>query len=208
MLKYINYAVLVILLAISGCHLGPDVASDDFIPEMSNINVSERTDTNFFSSNHDFNFSNEKLAAISDLLKKTRSSGITNIEFLVVSNRALTTQQKNKVRKTILGLMHQHGFINSRIRISGVCVYRDAKPGVRINILRYAVKKPDGNKWSDFIGDVNTNKTIPRMGSSADYNLKSMIANEADLISPRRYRGVRTDIAVSSITGGGGGIGD
>ena len=209
MSKFVTYVGLAVLaVAMSGCRLSSNRRpSDTFIPEMSNIDALERTNSYFFPFNDKFELSSNNLASINRLLKRTRAQGISNIGFIIMSNRVMPMKQQRIMNNKIATLMHEHGFIDSRIVNLGNAMYRGASAGVRINILRYIVNKTSSRKWTESIGDIDLTKDLPRMGASDNFNLESMIANEADLVSPRRYKGPRACAAISSIGGGGDGGG-
>ena len=88
---------------------------------------------------------------------------------------------KVSIKSTILNLMYKEGFIKSRIIDSGVCVYKDANPGIRVDALKYDLKDPNCDEWEDDIGDMDETKPLPKFGYSASYNLNRMIANKADI---------------------------
>ncbi|MDR0753495.1 MAG: CpaD family pilus assembly lipoprotein, partial [Holosporaceae bacterium] len=92
----------------------------------------------------------------------------------------------------------------------GTCIYKDARTGIRIDILKYDVKKPNCNQWVEYIGDTDTNKNLPKYGAAVTCNMIEMIANKADFIAPREYKGSEAKSAVAAIgttgsSNGGGG---
>jgi pilus biogenesis lipoprotein CpaD len=195
-------------ILIGGCE--KQFKADGYVPEFATVDATENKDSHFFASSYSFDFSVSQYAEIEALLTNVKATGVDNIGFMIISNKPIPEQTQKRVKDRILALMHKHGFISSRIVDYGTCVYQEAKPGVRINVLKYSVKTPDCSTWSEYVGDTDTNKDLPKYGFSAVYNLEQMIANKADLVAPRKYIGQTTQTAVAAVkdagsAGGGGG---
>lgn len=176
---------------------------DGYVHEEANLKVEENRKIHFFDCSKDFNFSPKEIKAMEELLKETQGQGKTNVGFMIVSNKVIPQVTQEKVKKRIKELMYKYGFMDSRIVDCGVSVYGDAKNGVRIDILNYDVTEPDTSLWSEYIGDCDTNKSLPRYGTSDIYNLEKMIANEADLIAPRKYKGQDATTAITAMSSTG-----
>ncbi len=206
MKKYI-FGLAVLALVTTGCEK-QYLADDGYTPEEYTVDVTENKKINFFGTSSNFSLSDATIQQIETLLKETRSKGIDNISFMLVSDKPVPVATYQATREKVLSLMRRQGFLESRIVDAGMCVYSDAKCGVRIDVLQYEVKEPDGGQWSEYIGDTDTNKNLPKFGASEVYNLEQMIANKADLINPRTYKGQRTQDAIAAMggsTSGGGG---
>lgn len=203
MTKLIHYIGVSILLLASGCQENKTNISDEFIPEISNIDITENIDPHFFELDHSLVISNSVITKIEELLKKSRANGIDNIGFLIISPKPVSIEHQDNIGKTIISSMYKFGFMDSRIVNSGVCIYKDARPGIRINILKYNLKNSDCSKWSEHIGDMNSEKSLPKMGVAGNYNFEQMIANPADLISPRKYKGAKVLDAISAAESSG-----
>ena len=206
--KFKYLTLLSVLVLMSACDKQVKV-DDGYIPEFAAIDSEEQCEHHLFLSDSNFSLSKATIAEIETLLKDTRATGIDNIDFMIISNTPVSIETQIRVKEQIKSLMYKHGFIRSRIIDKGVCVYKDAKPGVRIGILQYKAKEPNCDIWSEYIGDTDTNKNLPKYGVSHVYNLEEMIANKADFSAPREYQGARVSDAISAIssTGGGGGSG-
>lgn len=207
--KFKYLSLLSALILISACDKQVKV-DDGYIPEFAEINSEELCEHHLFLCNSNFSFSNTTIAEIEALLKNSRANGIDNIDFMIVSNAPVLIETQTKVKELIKSLMYKHGFIRSRIIDKGVCVYKDAKPGIRIGNLQYKIQSPNCDTWSEYVGDTDTNKNLPKYGVSYVYNLEEMIANKADFSSPREYPGTKANLAikaVENISSGDGGSG-
>jgi type IV pilus biogenesis protein CpaD/CtpE len=181
------------------------LADDGYAPETTTIEAKESRKTYFFETGEDFNLSAEILAKIDNLLLKARQIGTDNIGFMLISDKLIPLESQKKAKKQIRLAMNKRGFINSRIVDSGHCIYKGARLGIRIDILKYETKKPDCDIWSEYVGDTDTNKHLPKCGVSDVYNLGEMIANKADLIAPREYAGQDTQASIAAMSGATGG---
>ena len=209
--KFKYLPLLSALILMSACDKQVKV-EDGYIPEFAAIDSQEQCEHHLFLCDSNFNFSDATIAEIEALLKNTRATGIDNIDFMIMANAPVPVETQVRVKEQIRSLMYKHGFIRSRVIDKGVCVYKDAKPGIRIGILQYKVKEPNCDLWSEYIGDTDTNKNLPKYGVSHVYNLEEMIANKADFSAPREYQGTRASDAIGAISsiknsGGSGGSG-
>ncbi|MDR2067706.1 MAG: CpaD family pilus assembly lipoprotein, partial [Holosporaceae bacterium] len=124
---------------------------------------------------------------------------------LPISNKLIPLKLQEKAKKQILFLAGKNGFLDSRVVNSGICVYKDAKVGVRLDVLKYEAKGPDCDTWSEYIGDTDSNKHLPKLGASGSYNLVEMIANKADLVAPRKYKGTDAKSSIDALSASGSG---
>ncbi|MDR0556122.1 MAG: CpaD family pilus assembly lipoprotein [Holosporaceae bacterium] len=197
------------LLLLCGCEK-QYLANDGYVPEIVHVEAKENKKNYFFGTSGSFELTHDIVDAIVEVLKKARSTGVDNIGFRLISDRSIPLKIQENLRKQLSNLMCRHGFLRSRIVDSGTCIYRDAKAGIRIEVLTYDVKEPDCSLWSEYIGDIDTNKHLPKFGAAYTYGLLEQIANKADLVTPRKYRGQDTLDAIaaakagSSSSGGGG----
>ena len=197
--KFKYLPLLSALILMSACDKQVKV-EDGYIPEFAAIDSQEQCEHHLFLCDSNFNFSDATIAEIEALLKNTRATGIDNIDFMIMANAPVPVETQVRVKEQIRALMYKHGFIRSRVIDKGVCVYKDAKPGIRIGILQYKVKEPNCDLWSEYIGDTDTNKNLPKYGVSHVYNLEEMIANKADFSAPREYQGTRAGDAIGAIS--------
>ncbi len=197
MKKYI-FGLTVLSLVTTGCEKQylPD---DGYIPESYKIDIEEKKNINFFETSGNFNLTDNVVGQISSLLKETRSKGIENISFMLVSNKTVPVSLYQEVKDKIFSLIRKHGFLESRVIDAGMCVYSDAKCGIRIDVLQYNITEPDCGEWTEYIGDTDTNKNLPKYGVADIYNLKQMIANPADLKRPRTYKGQDAKSAIAAM---------
>lgn len=206
--NFISLSFITAICLITGCE---NKTNSKHILEFASIEASEEKEAHFFSTDYNFNFSNDTFAQMEKLLRDTRAEGIDNIGFMIISDRIVPFEKQEEIKRKIIPIMNKFGFINSRIIDSGTCVYKEAKSGIRINILKYSVKEPDCSPWSESIGDVDTDKQMPKFGVAGVYNFREMIGNKADLVVPRKYLGQSAKDAIeaskSSGSAGGGGNG-
>lgn len=165
--------------------------------------VETRTIYRTFRTDSNFNFSPATLKSIDEVLRDAKASGEDNVEFLIISNEPVTAEKQQRIKNQLFSMMYERKFIKSRIKYRGVCVYKTAKKGVRMGILRYKMKELDTNVWTDSIGDIDPTKKIPKHGVSQAYNLEAMVGNKADLVEPREYPGMRAEAAVAALTESG-----
>ncbi len=196
-MKYL-LSLTVIGLFLTGCsneieHKGEYSWIDD-------IDIFEEKVPNFFNVNGDFELSSLDQAALERLLKNAKGKGIENIRFMIVSNTPVPIEKQNAMSEYLKTKMAKAGFLNSRIIDSGVCIYKDAKKGVRVDILKYRIDRTNVDLWNEGVGDCDVEKNMPRYGATNNYNLEEMVANRADLISPRKYPGQRTDAAINAMS--------
>ena len=167
--------------------------------EEAKIDITENRVTHFFSVNNNFEMSASDLVKLEKLLKDSKGEGIENVGFMIVSNSPVLTAQKKAFSDQVKSKMIRAGFLESRIVDSGVCIYKDAKKGIRVDILKYDLQRTDVNLWNDYIGDCDMEKSLPRYGQAMNYNMEEMISNSADLIAPRKYKGQKTESAISAM---------
>ncbi|MDR2158342.1 MAG: CpaD family pilus assembly lipoprotein [Holosporaceae bacterium] len=199
-----NFVVMGLLL--SGCEK-QYLADDGYIPEVAEIQAKETKNIHFFSCSPNFELDDATIQSISQVLKEAKNNGISNAGYMLISNRPIASKLQKNARKQIHKIMNDQGFLSSRVMDSGVCVYKEAKVGIKINILKYDVQGPDCSQWSEYIGDLDLNKNLPKLGAAAAYNFVQMIDNSADIISPRKYKGqdVKSAIAAAGIESTGSG---
>ena len=202
----LKFFIALSVLMISGC-------GQDMYPKREGKTVkgypklvsTENRNIKFFQCSENFEIPQGGEAKISEFLKEVKGDGRDNISFTIISNKQLSSEVQEKIRETVQKLMYKEGFIQSRIVDSGVCVYREATPGIRIDALDYTLTDPDVSEWDDPIGDCDVAKQAPRFGHAGMYNLSKMIANKADISNPRTYRGQATADAISAISSGSSG---
>ncbi|MDR2724156.1 MAG: CpaD family pilus assembly lipoprotein [Holosporaceae bacterium] len=198
-------AFLVINLWLNGCEK-QYLPNDGYVPEVMQIDAQEVRDSHFLNCLPNFDFDTHNLKAVDKLLSDIRSAGMDNIEFMLVSPQSVPVEKQEKVKKQLYELMHKRGFINSRIIDYGICIYEGAKIGIKIDVLKCDVKEPDCSKWSEYIGDTDTNKNLPKYGAASVHNTITMIADKTDLVSPRKYVGheARAAMAATGTSNRGG----
>ncbi|MDR1236530.1 MAG: CpaD family pilus assembly lipoprotein [Holosporaceae bacterium] len=198
----------VICLLPAGCQK-QYLADDGYVPETVSIDATETKNISFFPTSRDFSPDSATVEKMTQLLKDIHAEDIENIGFMLISDSAIPHEIQEKAKREISHLMGRMGFLNSRIVDSGTCIYKNAKVGIRIDALKYETNEINCDMWSEYIGDIDTNKHLPKYGAATAFNLLETIGNKADLISPRKYSGQETSAAIESagvtVTGGGGG---
>lgn len=82
-------------------------------------------------------------------------------------------------------LMSEVGFKPADVNIEAVAAGADAQAPVRISYLRYVAEGPQCGKWPDNLGASYGNNNYHNMGCATQANFAAMVANPADLITPR-----------------------
>ncbi|MDR1361942.1 MAG: CpaD family pilus assembly lipoprotein [Holosporaceae bacterium] len=202
--NFLNCILLGSLLAMVGCEKQYK-ANDAYVSDVKSLRVSENRRSKFFELNNNFELSENSLLGIKKVLRDAKGEGIDNISFVIISNRPMGIAWQEKIRSIVQQYMYEAGFLDSRIIDSGLCIYSGAKPGVRLDVLQYNVEEPDCGRWTEYVGDMDTNKGLPRFGASDACNLGAMIGNSADLINPRNYKGQKTSEAMKAAASSGSG---
>lgn len=184
-------------LILTGCSENKLTSLSDF--EEAKIDITENRVTHFFDVDSNFRLSASDQEKLEKLLKDSKGEGIENVGFMIVSNAPVLMAHKKAISDQVKSNMVRAGFLESRIKDSGVCIYKDAKKGVRVDILKYDLQRTDIDLWNDFVGDCDMEKSLPHYGRAMNYNMEEMISNSADLIAPRKYRGQKTEHAVKAM---------
>ena len=132
-------------------------------------------------------------------LKTERGNGIENVSFMIVTKNPISSEQQAKMSRQITEALMHAGFMESRIINSGACFYADATDHVRVDALNYENANLGSGEWDTSIGDCDEQKDIPQYGYSEKYNLTQMIANKADLVSPRIYKGQEIEASIKAM---------
>ena len=191
------FGILSLGVLLSGCHDAGNKAMD---VEFTKIEASEEKESSFFETSHDFNLSEFQLNQMIKILKEAKATGETNVGFLLKSNKYISEETQEIVKKNIRNVMYKQGFIDSRIIDLGTVIYDSARTGIRVDILKYNVKPINTAPWDTEIGDADVYKNLPRYGSSIAYNLNEMVANKADLVRARKYKGQSTNDSISALS--------
>ena len=186
-----------VCLILTGCSEKEITSISDF--EETKIDITENKTSRFFAVNNNFELSASDVAKLEKLLRDSKGEGIENVGFMIVSNSPVLPAQKKALSEQVKSKMIRAGFLESRIVDSGICIYKDAKKGIRVDVLKYDLQKTNVDLWDDSVGDCDTEKPLPRYGSAMNYNTEEMISNRADLISPRKYKGQKVDQAINAM---------
>lgn len=190
------FSLAAVCLLLTGCCEKSALPEDYEYPK---INITENKTSHFFATNNEFAISDADIEKLKKLLRDSKGEGIENIGFMIVSNSPILKPQKSALSSQVKSLMMKAGFLESRIVDSGICIYKDAKKGIRIDILKYDLRKTDTDVWTDYVGDCDFEKRLPNYGKAMNYNMEEMVANSADLIAPRKYKGQRVVDALGAI---------
>lgn len=85
----------------------------------------------------------------------------------------------------IRALMSEAGFKATEINIEVVQAGGDAQAPIRISYLRYVAEGPQCGKWHSNMGQSSSNLNYPNLGCATQANFAAMVANPADLVTPR-----------------------
>ncbi|MBE6447351.1 MAG: hypothetical protein E7015_02570 [Alphaproteobacteria bacterium] len=188
---------------LSGCENGKIVQNEqDTLPE---VLASETQHHHTFEFNTEVGITDELMNNIISEMKTERGKGIENVSFIIVAKQPLHPLKQDEISKKISNALMHAGFMESRIINTGSCFYSDASEHIRIDALSYQSTSLGSGEWTSSIGDCDEGKDLPQKGYSDKYNLTQMVANKADLVSPRNYRGQQTERAIAALTSTAGG---
>ncbi len=197
-MKYFMGLTAVCLL-LTGCSSEREEAPSYSYNE-EKINVKENRTSHLFAVDNNFQMSDEDRVKLFQLLRDSKGQGIENVSFIIISDSPVAKFERVALSNQVRSQMEKAGFLDSRIIDSGICVYKDAKKGVRVDILKYDLKRTNLGEWDDSVGDCDIEKNLPNYSKATNYNLEEMVANPADLISPRKYKGQKATAAISAMS--------
>ena len=85
----------------------------------------------------------------------------------------------------IRSLMSEIGFKQSDVNIEAVPAGGDAQAPIRISYLRYVAEGPQCGTWPTNLAMTYDNNNYHNMGCATQANFAAMVANPADLVTPR-----------------------
>ena len=197
-MKYLLSGLTAVSLLLTGCSEQELMPIPDL--EEAKIDITENKTSHFFAVDSNFQLSSADKTKLAKLLRDSKGEGIENVGFMIVSDSPVPKFKKIGLSNQVKSQMIRAGFLESRVVDSGTCIYKDAKKGVRVDVLKYDLQRTDVDLWNDSIGDCDPNKPLPRYGSAMNYNMEEMIANSADLIAPRKYKGQNTTQAIKAMS--------
>ncbi len=197
-MKYFVSLTAVCLL-MTGCSTERENVSS-YAYDEEKISIKENRTSHLFAVDDSFQMSEEDQVKLSQLLRDSKGRGIENVSFMITSNSPVAKFERVALSNQVRAQMEKAGFLDSRIIDSGICVYKDAKKGVRVDILKYDLKRTNVGEWDDSVGDCDIEKDLPNYGKATNYNTEEMVANPADLISPRKYKGQRATDAITAVS--------
>ncbi len=194
---FINLTAVCLLL--TGCST-ERVEAPSYAYNEEKIDIKENRTSHLFAIDNNFQMSEEDQVKLYQLLRDSKGRGIENVSFMITSDSPVTKFERVALSNQVRSQMEKAGFLDSRIIDSGICIYKDAKKGVRVDILKYDLKRTNLGEWDNPIGDCDVERNLPNYGKATNYNLEEIIANPADLISPRKYKGQKATNAIAAIS--------
>jgi pilus assembly protein CpaD len=85
----------------------------------------------------------------------------------------------------IRALLSEVGFRATDINIEAVQAGGDAQAPIRISYSRYVAEGPECGKWPTNLASSDANLNYPNLGCANQANFAAMVANPADLVTPR-----------------------
>jgi pilus assembly protein CpaD len=85
----------------------------------------------------------------------------------------------------IRALLTEVGFKTTDVNIEAVQAGGDPQAPIRISYSRYVAEGPQCGKWTDNLASSNANLNYPNLGCATQANFAAMVANPADLVTPR-----------------------
>ena len=193
-MKYLALSTICCLI-LSGC----SQSSNSRVAQLPDELATEVRNHHLFQLSAGNTVTREMINNIISELKTERGKGIENVSFMIVTKNPISSEQQAKMSRQITEALLHAGFMESRIINSGACFYADATDHVRVDALNYESANLGSGEWNTSIGDCDEDKDIPQYGYSEKYNLTQMIANKADLVSPRIYKGQEIEASIKAM---------
>lgn len=133
-----------------------------------------------------YGMSPHQRAQVISFLEKYRNLDDQNSRMVIevpsgTSNEVAAMQAVAEIR----ALMAEIGFRQSDVNIEAVQSGGDTQAPIRISYLRYEAEGPQCGKFNTNLGSSSDNMNAPNFGCTNQANFAAMIANPADLVSPR-----------------------
>lgn len=199
-----KYILLAVLIGLAGCS-GRKPSVDNSRVETTYLEAKEGRVSHFFETFDNFTLSESQVAELETVLRDMKAHGETNIGIALMSSKIVPDNIQEKAKQTLRGIMYRHGFLDSRIVDSGLVMYETAKTGIRVDVLKYKTKSLYTGLWRQSPGDHSIHRDLPQYGVATASNFGEMIANTADVISPRKYKGQKAADAIAAIGSSSGG---
>jgi pilus assembly protein CpaD len=184
--------VAVFSLALAGCEHFEDKPSHSagwtlLDPSQRHpILVSEqRQGMNVHVGRHQHGLSSTQRAQIYTFLEKYRSMDGGNSK-VVISVPAGSANEVAAMRAVadMRPMLQEHGFSESAVSIEPYHADGGAAP-IKVGYMRYHAEAPECGRWPDNLSKTSRNQNYHNFGCAQQRNLANMIANPADLVSPR-----------------------
>jgi pilus assembly protein CpaD len=97
------------------------------------------------------------------------------------ANEVATMRAVGEIRQ----LLHDQGYGESVISVQAYNADGQRDPPIRVSYLRYVAQAPQCGDWSANLAYDPMNLPYPDLGCANQHNLAVMVANPADLVTPR-----------------------
>lgn len=133
-----------------------------------------------------YGMSPHQRAQVVSFLEKYRSIDSQNSRLVVEvpsgsPNEVAAMQAVSEIRS----LIGELGFKQSDVNIEAVPAGGDAQAPIRIAYLRYVAEGPQCGAWPSNLAMTYDNNNYHNMGCATQANFAAMVANPADLVTPR-----------------------
>jgi pilus assembly protein CpaD len=126
-------------------------------------------------------------AQLADFLSKYRSAAGGNNSRVVVSvpsGSANEVSAMHAVSDVRLVMAHT-GVQDQNVSVEPYHSESDPQPPIRVSFVRFVAEGPECGRWPDNLGTDSRNHAYHNYGCAYQRNMAAMIANPADLITPR-----------------------
>jgi pilus assembly protein CpaD len=133
-----------------------------------------------------YGMSPQQRAQVSSFVERYRAIDAGNSRMTIEvpsgsSNEVASMQAVAEIR----GLLSEIGFKASDINIEAVQSGGDSQAPIRISYARYVAEGPQCGKWPTNLASSDSNLNYPNLGCANQANFAAMVANPADLVTPR-----------------------
>jgi pilus assembly protein CpaD len=204
--------VAVFSLALAGCEHFDDKPSHSagwtlLDPTQRHpILVSEqRQGMNVHVGRHQHGLSSTQRAQIYSFLEKYRAMDGGNSK-VVISVPAGSANEVSAMRAVadMRPMLAEHGFTETSVSIEPYQADGGQAP-IKVGYMRYHAEAPECGRWPNDVSRTSRNLNHHNFGCSQQRNLANMIANPADLVSPRTMTpsiGARRDVVYEKYIAG------
>lgn len=125
-------------------------------------------------------------AQVVDFLRHFRAGDAGNSKLLIaVPSGGANEVAAMRAAGQLNGLIKEAGFADNAVQVRPYNGGRNASAPIRFAYMRYVAQGPNCGTWPTNLAEEYRNLNYPNFGCAQQANLAAMIANPADLVTPR-----------------------